>query len=91
MEKILHDGLYVDRQQSNPKEKIYAERWKEVAERYLDTLLYGPNKSNDPDHALQRDAIVAATIIQWLGSPIGEGFLKEVSDAINKPARWNKK
>lgn len=83
--------MYTYRQQSNLKEKVYADRWEKVAEEYLGSLLYGPNRSNEPDHLVQRDAIVAATLIQWLGSPIGEGFLKEVYDAINNPEKGKKK
>lgn len=91
MEKIKHEGMYTYRQQSNPKEKVYADRWSELADEYLNSLLYGPNKDKEPDDLLQRDAIVAATLIQWLGSPIGQGFLEEVSDAINNPTKNKKK
>lgn len=85
--KITHKGMYPYRLQSNPKEKVYAERWSELAEKYLENLLYGPNKHNETDELLQRDAIVAATVIQWLGSPIGQNFLVEVSEIINDPKK----
>ena len=30
-----------------------------------------------------RDELVAATLIQWLGSPVGQTFLKEVNSLPN--------
>lgn len=31
-----------------------------------------------------RDEMIAATVIQWLGSPFGQKFLREVQTAIDK-------
>ena len=31
-----------------------------------------------------RDEMIAATVVQWLGSPVGWSFLQEAQDKINK-------
>lgn len=37
-----------------------------------------PNKPKD-EEVSNRDREVAATVIQWLGSPIGQTFIKELN------------
>lgn len=70
---------------NNPVEKIFAELWeKENLSIYgksngsgiLDYLL--ANNPNRPDgEVAERDREVAATVIQWLGSPCGQGFIRK--------------
>jgi len=73
-----HEGFSKDRlkpERGNPRELAFIEAWKRENEygtrgnHLLDQLI--PN-------ATQRDAKVAATIIQWLGSNVGMGFLRDV-------------
>lgn len=78
--KMEHIGKSVHRLKSNPLEKIYAEEWAEEnskARGILDYLL-----AEDPNYpageVTERDAMVAATVIQWLGSPVGQGFVDKV-------------
>jgi len=76
-EALKHVGLYssrLDLKQDNPREIAFAAQWaKEQKQgRILFHLL--PNAS-------QRDAEVAATIIQWLGSNVGMSFIEEVLDS----------
>jgi hypothetical protein len=81
-------GLSVHRLSREPLERIFAEEW--VRENtsacpgvggdvLLDWLL-----AAEPNHpkgeVTQRDATVAATVIQWLGSPVGQGFLRRVRE-----------
>lgn len=69
-------------------ERILAETWDEKnsskhSQPLLDYLLAEDN--NRPmGEATERDRMVAATVIQWLGSPVGEGFLEEVAARIRK-------
>lgn len=73
-------GLSAHRQKDNPLEKRFAEQWEEINERghVLEYLLSGPeNKRVDATPEQQE---LAATIIQWLGSPVGQFFLVEVLD-----------
>lgn len=84
---IRHVGIYDYRLVNNPLEKVYSEHWEKLAEEYLKTLLYGPNKDSENERNLERDAVVAATIIQWLGSPVGQGFLEEVREKFAKKGK----
>lgn len=84
LKPIVHAGIHVHRLPGNPLEKVFAECWSKLADGYLETLLYGPNKDSEEDYNLQRDAIVSATLIQWLGSPVGQGFLEEVREKLVK-------
>ena len=73
---IKHEGFSHDRvkpDRDNPREATFLEVWKE--ENNLKegrNLLW--NLISDPT---QRDAQVAATVIQWLGSNVGMSFLRE--------------
>lgn len=46
----------------------------------LEYLLGGPEAQNwpGPGPVSDRDQQVAETVIQWLGSPVGEAFLRDV-------------
>lgn len=82
MEDTKHHGLSRYRLAQNPLEKKFADAWEEQAPRTLGYLLCGQDR-NFHDYT-QRDAEVAATIIQWLGSPVGESFAREVLDGEAK-------
>jgi hypothetical protein len=74
--KTKHEGVSLHRLRDNPLEKAFHEAWAEQAPRTLGYLLCGQNRH---EHQYsQRDATVAATMIQWLGSPVGESFVREV-------------
>lgn len=76
MTSIKHQGLNRQRLASNPLESAFAEAWEKQAPSTLGYLLCGQERH---DHNFsQRDADVAATIIQWLGSPVGESFVRDV-------------
>ncbi len=76
---MKHEGLATHRLSSNPLEAAFAEAWAKMAPQTLGYLLCGQDK-NTHEYS-QRDATVAATIIQWIGSPVGSSFVQEV---INK-------
>ena len=75
------DGLHTHRFRDNPEEKAFADKWAEQNQ-------YGSNLAYllDPKHGCGqrpvepevRDHIVAATVIQWLGSPVGQAFLRDL-------------
>jgi len=65
-------------------ERIFAEEWKKanqasVGRSLLDWLL-AVEPNNPKGEVSQRDATVAATIVQWLGTHIGQNFLKRVEE-----------
>ena len=68
------------RWKGNPQEKIFYDMWMSINHKQydeyatLDYILSG--RANEPEHCTDRDKMVAATAIQWLGSPVGMAFLK---------------
>ena len=72
---VEHEGHLKERQEHNPMEKAFADQWK--AENELHDILQGLFRDGY-DHVLSinaRDAFVVATVIQWLGTNVGRGFL----------------
>jgi hypothetical protein len=61
----------------NPVEKVYAQEWEKINDHsrgVLDLIL--AEKVNCPaGEVSDRDREVAATVIQWLGSPVGQDFI----------------
>lgn len=73
-------GLRAQRIDHNPMERRFAEAWDrehEPGRSVLGYLLGDPNRLHyaGPPDVEERDAEVAATVIQWLGSPVGQHFL----------------
>lgn len=83
-----HRGLkrYRFKTNHNHEEYRFAKKWEEWCDRgHLEWLL-----SSNGEQALnltERDAQVAATIIQWLGTPVGRGFLQELGYEKNVQKR----
>ena len=81
MSKPKHRGLSTYRLADNPEERRFAEAWQEHNDRgrTLDYLL-DPHKGErgNPPEAEEPDRVLAATIVQWLGSPVGQGFLRDL-------------
>jgi len=85
--KGRYQGLHTLRFPSNPREKKISEVWQEYNEgcsceppQDSQTLLATLLKETPT----KRDFLVAATVIQWLASPVGEGFLAEVDSSDRK-------
>jgi len=77
MDEIFsHVGINTHRLSREPQEYKIALAWAAAAPETLGYLLCGQDP-NRHDEYTQRDATVAATVMQWLGSPVGEGFLAE--------------
>jgi hypothetical protein len=84
---MKNKGLHQYRFKDNPMEEIFAQAWekqnlsihgKPDGRGTLDYLL--AKDSNSPNgEVTDRDREVAATVIQWLGSPVGQGFVIDVS------------
>lgn len=73
----MTEGLHSHRLKSNPMEKRFAECWDE-RQVYGRTLEYILSVDNIPRPVNEHDEQVAATVIQWLGSPVGLSFLEKV-------------
>lgn len=63
----------------NPEEQRFALAW-DAANRHGRVLahLLSRGDSSHPPHPSDRDIQVAATVIQWLGSPVGQGFMRDL-------------
>lgn len=79
-------GLNQRRCKQNPLEKLFAESWNEIntnnhgnlnGRDILDYLM-AKDINNPLGEVSDRDRIVAATVIQWLGSPVGQSFLMQI-------------
>jgi hypothetical protein len=86
MKKI--QGLHPYRFRNNPEEKRFAKKWIEENKHSFNcvsTLAYllwsgeqNIRLADGPPEASDRDHTVAATVIQWLGSPVGQVFLRDL-------------
>lgn len=74
------NGAHVYRLKSNPKEQAFADAWQEQNQ-YRHTMLeqlLSDDGGKTPAQVSDRDEMIAATVIQWLGSPVGSCFLRDV-------------
>jgi hypothetical protein len=77
--KKRHRGLHEHRFKENPEERRFAEAWAKQNEdgKTLAHLLDANGRSWPPDPS-DRDYEVAATVVQWLGSPVGQRWLEKM-------------
>ena len=81
-------GLYGYRFDDNPEERRFAEAWDQCFGVWsamgnhvhvLDSLMSPEGYPEArPKQATKRDHLVAATVVQWLGSPVGQCFLRDL-------------
>ncbi len=73
--KIRYQGKNVHRYRGNPLERAFAKEWQKQCEigGNLEYLLSG--KANQRLPVNDTEQIAANTVIQWLGSPVGQSFL----------------
>lgn len=71
-------GVQSHRLKNNPDEKAFAEAWAEFYPPHLGWLLTTGSQIGRAPQTSERDEVVAATVIQWLGSPVGKNFLREL-------------
>lgn len=79
---ILHFSIHHDRIKDSDRyrEKVFANLWQECnnsADGILEVIL----RENRLVVMTQRDATIAATLVQWLGTNIGQEFLYQVEMA----------
>lgn len=75
-------GLNIHRVKDNPLELAYAKEWDRLNIDY-DILACIIGEGNVKGNPSERDYQIAATVIQWLGSPIGRNFVEDVLTKIN--------
>lgn len=89
-DELIHESFHVERLKYNNfknAEKVFADKWKEECKRLtyrnggcgkLDLIV----QDSDSPLVTQRDANVAASVIQWLGSNVGRAFISECEREI---------
>lgn len=77
-----HHGISRYRLTDNPEEQRFADAWQAHNDtgRTLDLLLdpLHSARTDFPPFAEDREREVAATVVQWLGSHVGQGFLRDI-------------
>jgi hypothetical protein len=83
--KPKHLGLHTYRFSSNPEEERFAEAWAAQntdqgfgGSNTLAWLLGVADQWGRPVDPTDREHSVAATVVQWLGSPVGQCFLRDL-------------
>ena len=93
--KLNHIGHNVRRLKDsfNWEEKIFADEWEKLQtpRPYSDNCIlhdifseFDFQGRQQPGYVTQEQATAVATIIQWLGSPVGSGWLQDVLERIEK-------
>lgn len=73
-------GIHANRYDMEPEEKRFALEWQNLHEHtdvLRNILCPSDHPQNRPPEVSDRDRLVAATVIQWLGSSIGQEFLHD--------------
>lgn len=76
-------GLNTYRYNDNPEELRFAQAWYEENDKLpvsfqASLLEWIVGDGTSPGEVSTRDTIIAATVIQWLGSPVGQCFLRDL-------------
>ena len=81
---MKNKGIRQYRFKDNPLERCFAEKWDSLNSNVFNGRLDGRglldyimahNLMMPNGEVSDRDRVVAATVIQWLGSPVGQDFL----------------
>lgn len=73
----IHRGACRHRLEANPLERRLADLWQEWNEKQFTLEYIMSGLRNRAVRVTPEEAKAAATAIQWLGSPVGQSFLRE--------------
>ena len=74
---MRHEGNNTHRLKQNPLEQSLHDAWAEINDQgHLLEYILGNGETRAAVN--DRDELVAATVIQWLGTPVGKAFLQKV-------------
>jgi len=76
------EGFKTNRHGQNPKEKEFHDKFLKEHNRKgyedMDLIVFGHKENLRPNDILTpREKKIVLSTIQWLGSPVGQGFLRE--------------
>jgi hypothetical protein len=86
-EPVAHVGVNAARTKRERVEKAFADAWAQQGPDILGCLLYdksGNERRRSGEKVTAREAEVAATVIQWLGSQVGSAFIDEVREGARR-------
>lgn len=73
------------RHQNNPKEEEFYNKFSEKSDLTISLIVTGSRDGQTPVKFLDEEEIrIAKGTIQWLGSPVGQGFLSECGFELKK-------
>lgn len=77
---MKHKGLHQHRFADNLEEQRFAEAWEAANSPPLSygTLAWLLGDGGAPVWPTAQERAVAATVVQWLGSPVGQCFLRDL-------------
>jgi hypothetical protein len=84
--KKRHRGIRFARTKREPLERAFAVAWQEVQETSPLLLEHILSNTNTPHVISDNDRLVANTIIQWLGTNVGQCFLSGVGAKVRRKA-----
>ncbi|MBD3196341.1 MAG: hypothetical protein GF317_14880 [Candidatus Lokiarchaeota archaeon] len=92
VELVKMQGFKTYRHEQNPMEKQLHDNFlkEHIEAKYccdLSLLIFPPANSNQThavDHLSEREKRIILSTIQWLGSPVGQGFLRENGIELTK-------
>jgi len=84
MKNQNEDGFSEYRFENNPKEKAFADAWLKLNKwsHTLEYLISG--EINVRSTPTPEQIKTANMIVQWMGSPCGQVFIKDVDESLNK-------
>lgn len=54
------------------------QKWKDQNNTLFDTIVFGTNGAMSPkEYLTDREMKIVASVLQWLGTPVGEAYLRE--------------
>jgi hypothetical protein len=80
---MKNKGINLGRIATNYLERVFAERWEDCNTKinpksnWLEQILAATPNHPKLGEVSPRDREVAATIIQWLGTPVGQEFIRD--------------
>lgn len=76
--KKRYQGMWAHRYRQNPLERRFAKAWQDLEQRGRGMLAYMLDETNRGiADVSERDELVAATVIQWIATPVGQSWLAE--------------
>lgn len=79
---LKHRGIRRERFRSNPEERAFSDAWEVFARNNLKYLI---SNEDFPPTPTQDMATAVACVVQWLGSPVGQAFLRNLGYVKVKP------